>query len=60
MYIVMFSNISRKKEEVLWCRLLTFSGFVENLVTWRFIAGARIAIKFEQNVAVGDFYLKAK
>ena len=39
-------------------RLLTVPGFVENFEHLPFAAGARIAVKFEQNVAVGDFYSK--
>ena len=33
---------------------------LKTLDTWRFAAGVRIAMKFEHDVAVDDFYLKVK
>ena len=60
MYTAIFSNIPRKKEELWRTVYLLFPVLLKTLVTWRFAAGARIAVKLEQNVAMGNFYLRVK
>ena len=49
-----------KKEEFGGTVYLLFSVLLKTLGTWHFATGARTAVKFEQNVAAGDFYSKVK
>ena len=60
MCMAIFSNINRKKDEFGSTIHLLFPVLLKTLGTWRFATGAQITVKFEQNVAVGDFYSKVK
>ena len=60
MSMTIFPNISRKMEDFRGTVYLPFPVLLQTLDTWHFAAGARIVMKYKQNVAVGDFYLKVK
>ena len=58
--MAIFSNVFRKMEDFCGNVYLLFPVLLKTLDTWHFAAGARIAVKFEHNVAEGDFDLKGK